>query len=46
MKDYTGHYYACLREKSGKIIRIKFQSREEARKYIRDNYDETIHTSC
>lgn len=39
-------YYACLQLKDGRIQRIKFKSREAARKYIRDRFDPEIHTSC
>lgn len=39
-------YYACFLHKDGTVEKIKFDNRENARKYISDNYDELEHTQC
>lgn len=38
-------YYACLERKDGIILKMPFENREDARKYIELNYDEFIHKS-
>ena len=33
-------YYACIKYKDGRVERVRFEDRKEARKYIADNWDE------
>lgn len=33
-------YYACLEYKDGRVEKVPFEDRTEARKYISDNWDE------
>ena len=43
---YTTYYYACLKHKDGYIEKKRFTSREEARNYISNNFNELKHTQC
>ena len=39
-------YYACLEFKDGHVEKKAFEDRKDARKYISENYNQKIHTSC
>ena len=39
-------YYACIEKKDGTIIRKQFKTRQDARNYIADNWDEVEDKSC
>ena len=40
MTEYKEYYYACIKYKDGRVERVRFEDRREARKYISDNWDE------
>lgn len=39
-------FYACIEKKDGRIIKVPFEKREDARKYISDNWNEIEDIAC
>ena len=39
-------YYACIEKKDGRIIKVPFEDRKDARNYITDHWDEVEDKAC
>lgn len=39
-------YYACIEYKDGYIVKLPFNTREEAREYIEEHFNKEKHSKC